>query len=221
MITWPSSPLSLPPLCNILSFLSSIYWPLVNRWRTISLPKFKSRKFAGINSGTTSPDCSTLSSTTWCIVHGFEHFTRDIVIATTREREMARCLMKLPSKSSKLFKSIPGGRSVENYRRGATRPYVERLRRRRVAHDGSRPRRDSTEAFTSVRREIDRRVARSVASKSMGTAGTAFRTFDSWKTDGQVFSPPLPYRYEEGWPCFSGEILRKKEEGEEKGGQGK
>lgn len=122
--------------------------------------------------------------------------------------------MKLPSKSSKLFKSIPGGRSVENYRRGATRPYVERLRRRRVVHDGSRPRRDSTEAFTSVRREIDRRVARSVASKSMGTAGTAFRTFDSWKTDGQVFSPPLPYRYEgqeEGWPCFSGEILRKKE----------
>lgn len=59
-------------------------------------------------------------------------------------------------------------------------------------HGGSRPRRDSTKAFTSVRREIDRRVARSVASKSMGTAGTAFRTFDSWKTDGQVFSPPLP-----------------------------
>lgn len=93
-------------------------------------------------------------------------------------------------------------------------------------HGGSRPRRDSTKAFTSVRREIDRRVARSVASKSMGTAGTAFRTFDSWKTDGQVFSPPLPRidtrdGREEGWPCFSGEILgKKKEEGGEKGGQG-
>lgn len=94
-------------------------------------------------------------------------------------------------------------------------------------HGGSRPRRDSTKAFTSVRREIDRRVARSVASKSMGTAGTAFRTFDSWKTDGQVFSPPLPRidtrdGREEGWPCFSGEILgKKKEEGGEKGGQGR
>ena len=44
-------------------------------------------------------------------------------------------------------------------------------------------------------REIDQRVARSVASKSMGTAGTAFRTFDSWKTDGQGFSPPPSYRY--------------------------
>lgn len=93
-------------------------------------------------------------------------------------------------------------------------------------HGGSRPRRDSTKAFTSVRREIDRRVARSVASKSMGTAGTAFRTFDSWKTDGQVFSPPLPRidtrdGREEGWPCFSGEILgKKKEEGGEKDGQG-
>lgn len=55
-------------------------------------------------------------------------------------------------------------------------------------------------------REIVRRVARSVASKSMGTAGTAFRTFDSWKTDGQVFSPPLVSirRDRRGWPCFSG-----------------
>lgn len=40
----------------------------------------------------------------------------------------------------------------------------------------------------------------------MGTAGTAFRTFDSWKTDGQVFSPPLVSirRDRRGWPCFSG-----------------
>ena len=69
MITWHPS-LFIPPLAlaNIPSFLSTIL-PGINRWRTISLPKFKSRKFAGINSARTSPGCSTLSST-WCIVHG-------------------------------------------------------------------------------------------------------------------------------------------------------
>lgn len=73
-------------------------------------------------------------------------------------------------------------------------------------------------------REIDRRVARSVASKSMGTAGTAFRTFDSWKTDGQVFSPPLVSirRDRRGWPCFSGlkgERFSRRKKEEERGNE--
>lgn len=80
---------------------------------------------------------------------------------------------------------------------------MERLRRCTRRLDAT-----STRLNGSVHlREIDRRVARSVASKSMGTAGTAFRTFDSWKTDGQVFSPPPLVsirRDRRGWPCFSG-----------------
>ena len=56
---------------------------------------------------------------------------------------------------------------------------------------------DATKAFTS--RRVRSGGSRSVAAKSIGTAGTAFRTFDSSKTDGQVFCHPVSIR---GWPCF-------------------
>lgn len=91
---------------------------------------------------------------------------------------------------------------MENYRNEAVRGKVTKAKGVHRRLDAT-----STRLNGSVHlREIDRRVARSVASKSMGTAGTAFRTFDSWKTDGQVFSPPLVSirRDRRGWPCFSG-----------------
>lgn len=91
---------------------------------------------------------------------------------------------------------------MENYRNEAVRGKVTKAKGVHRRLDAT-----STRLNGSVHlREIVRRVARSVASKSMGTAGTAFRTFDSWKTDGQVFSPPLVSirRDRRGWPCFSG-----------------
>lgn len=100
---------------------------------------------------------------------------------------------------------------MENYRNEAVRGKVTKAKGVHRRLDAT-----STRLNGSVHlREIDQRVARSVASKSMGTAGTAFRTFDSWKTDGQVFSPPPPPRIDtEGLAVFfgleGGEILGKK-----------
>lgn len=110
---------------------------------------------------------------------------------------------------------------MENYRNEAVRGKVTKAKGVHRRLDAT-----STRLNGSVHlREIDQRVARSVASKSMGTAGTAFRTFDSWKTDGQVFSPPPLVsirRDRRGWPCFSGlkgERFSRRKKEEERGNE--
>lgn len=94
---------------------------------------------------------------------------------------------------------------MENYRRGATRPYVERLRRRRV-YTAARRDLDATQRKRSPPRDRSEggTIGRIEVNGNGGNGVSYVRLVENrWPS---IFTPPLVSirRDRRGWPCFSG-----------------